>query len=549
VTKIGRNELCPCGSGKKYKKCHGSFTAEPDPMLPPGLDEAWRENLRKVEARRVQRQKQQGLGRGIISCECADYRMVAVANTVHWSKEWRTFQDFLRDFLIMRLGRDWFAAEMAKPVAQRHRIAQWYDLSIYHHKQFGKPIGKILTAPMTGAQRAYLNLAYNVYLIAHHAEAADATLLDTILSRLKSERSDDFIGKLFETYAAAAFLKAAFHLAYENETDGNTSHVEFVATYPKTGNKFSVEVKARNRSPQQEGPVDDIKRLRVRSKLNRSLGKEAKFARVVMIEVNIPDVLTEVTKLDGWPQAALRQIRAAEQFQPPNGGEKPSAYVFVTNHAFHNNLDAVGAGTQVLAAGCGIADFGPDIPFGRLKDVLETEKRHVEMFALIDSMRTHFEIPVTFDGEIPEFAFRDDEFAPLKFGQWYIVPGPDGVEVEARLYEASVLENEKCIYGVYEGRDGKHFIATTPMTDNELIAWERHPETFFGEVRQSTGQVNNWLELAKFMYQTYQHTAREKLLDWMKQAPDFEELAKLPQSELAIIYCERCAWSTEQKNS
>ena len=21
--KIGRNELCPCGSGKKYKSCHG----------------------------------------------------------------------------------------------------------------------------------------------------------------------------------------------------------------------------------------------------------------------------------------------------------------------------------------------------------------------------------------------------------------------------------------------------------------------------------------------------------------------------------------------
>jgi preprotein translocase subunit SecA len=22
--KIGRNDLCPCGSGKKYKKCHGT---------------------------------------------------------------------------------------------------------------------------------------------------------------------------------------------------------------------------------------------------------------------------------------------------------------------------------------------------------------------------------------------------------------------------------------------------------------------------------------------------------------------------------------------
>jgi preprotein translocase subunit SecA len=23
VKKVGRNEQCPCGSGKKYKRCHG----------------------------------------------------------------------------------------------------------------------------------------------------------------------------------------------------------------------------------------------------------------------------------------------------------------------------------------------------------------------------------------------------------------------------------------------------------------------------------------------------------------------------------------------
>jgi preprotein translocase subunit SecA len=23
--KVGRNELCPCGSGKKYKNCHGKM--------------------------------------------------------------------------------------------------------------------------------------------------------------------------------------------------------------------------------------------------------------------------------------------------------------------------------------------------------------------------------------------------------------------------------------------------------------------------------------------------------------------------------------------
>lgn len=24
VAEVGRNELCPCGSGKKYKRCHGA---------------------------------------------------------------------------------------------------------------------------------------------------------------------------------------------------------------------------------------------------------------------------------------------------------------------------------------------------------------------------------------------------------------------------------------------------------------------------------------------------------------------------------------------
>jgi preprotein translocase subunit SecA len=24
-TKIGRNDPCPCGSGKKYKQCHGKL--------------------------------------------------------------------------------------------------------------------------------------------------------------------------------------------------------------------------------------------------------------------------------------------------------------------------------------------------------------------------------------------------------------------------------------------------------------------------------------------------------------------------------------------
>ena len=25
--KVGRNDLCPCGSGRKFKRCHGATTA------------------------------------------------------------------------------------------------------------------------------------------------------------------------------------------------------------------------------------------------------------------------------------------------------------------------------------------------------------------------------------------------------------------------------------------------------------------------------------------------------------------------------------------
>ena len=552
MAKTGRNQPCPCGSSKKYKHCHGSFGAGAPESggLTPNFDDGLARTVRQAEADRKQREKQQGYGRPIISGEVAGHRLVAVGNTAYASRRWKTFHDFLREYLIARLGADWFKAERARPQDQWHPIVRWYDQAVADIRRNGTKVGEIYRSSMTGAQRAFLNLAYNLYLIAHHAEPKDAkALLATFIERLRSERADDFIGKLFETYAAAAFLKAGFQLTYEDETDEGTSHVEFVATYPKTGKKFSVEVKSRNRAAAEDGPVDDIKRLRVASKMNRALGKKGDYTRVVMIEVNIPDVIKDQA-LDGWPKAALAQIRHAEKCPAPNGSEKPSAYVIVTNHAFHNNLEAVDVGTQTLAAGCHIPDFGPDVPFNRLKAVLESEQRHQEIFALMDSMRDHYEIPTTFNGENPELAFQPETDVPLlRLGEWYAVPGPDGREIPGRLMDAIVDENKKTVMGTYQTASG-HFMVTCPLTDAEFVAWKRHPETFFGEVRQHSGsKAENWLELAKFLHETYQHTPCDKLLEWSKDAPDYEDhLCKLSQQDLAIVYCERIALAAEAGN-
>jgi len=540
MAKIGRNERCSCGSGKKYKRCHGSHAA----ALPPDFDEQLSRAMRRSEAERVQREKQQGLGKPIISTEVAGTRVVAVGNIIYSSKRWKTFHDFLRPYLIDHLGADWFKAEQTKPFDQRHPIVRWYDQAIADARQNSIKVGEIYSSLITGAQRAFLNLAYNIYLIAHHADPKQVKqLLPTFIDRLKGERADDFVGKLFETYAAAAFLKAGFQLTYEDEGDKSSSHVEFVATYAKTGEKFSVEVKSRNRAATEDGPVDDIKRLRVASKLNRALAKKAVHTRIVMIEVNVPDVFkSEEEAYNGWPKAALAQIRQVETMPAPDGSEKPSAYVIVTNHAFHNNLDAVDAGSQLISAGCKIPDFGPDVAFNRLKAVLESEQRHQEIFALIDSMRAHYEIPSTFNGENPELAFRDRSELPppLRFGEWYAILDATGQEVAGRLVDAVVDEHKKSVTGIYQTVTDSLMIST-PLTDAEIAAWKRHPDTFFGEVRQKSTNAKNWLELAKFFYQTYRHTPREKLLDWMKEATDIEQLAKLSHDDLAIAFCERSA--------
>lgn len=544
MAKIGRNQPCPCGSGVKYKKCCGKPQTFASPSGQPEEQEleVVRQKLRQAEAERIQREKQQGLGRGIISEDVHGQRIVAVGSRVYHSKQWKTFHDFLRDYLIDAVGREWFETERAKADDQRHLILRWFDQAIADHRRHGEQFGEMVVSPMTGAQRAFLNLAYNLYLIDHHAEPEQsAPLLETFVDKLKSERSDDFIGKLFETYAAAAFLKAGFTLVYEDESDGRSSHVEFVATYPATGKKFSVEVKSRNRLAAEDGPVDEIKRLRVGAKLNKALTKTASHTRVVMIEINVPDVLTDKS-LTGWPQAALDQIRQAEKNDWQDGTAKPSAYVMVTNHAFHNNLAATGAGAQVLAAGCRIPDFGPDVEFNGFKAVLESKERHQEIYSLLESMGTHYEIPATFDGQIPELAFQTPaSVPPLKLGQWYAVPAKDGRAVPGLLEEATVMESKKTVYGVYKTSEGERILVTSPMTDAEIVAWKRHPDTFFGEVRHVGGNAENWLELCEFLYETYQNTSREVLLEWMKEASDIEEMKKQSQKDLAIKYCEGIA--------
>ena len=114
MAKIGRNERCPCGSGKKYKRCHGSPDGRTGHVM-AGFDKA----RARADAERVQRERQQGLGKPIISVDFNGRRLVAVKNRLLHSRHWLTFQDFLLDYIKVAIGSEWGNAEIAKPFEQR----------------------------------------------------------------------------------------------------------------------------------------------------------------------------------------------------------------------------------------------------------------------------------------------------------------------------------------------------------------------------------------------------------------------------------------------
>src|SRR5947209_7798483 len=241
--KVGRNQPCSCGSGRKFKHCHGSASPTLGAALPPEIWAGIERKRQEIGALQRRRQQQQGLGRPIISEQVSGRRVVAVGRRLYHSTKWRTFHDFLRDYLLGSLGPEWANAEQAKPIEKRHPILRWYAQASEQAKALQVAEGTMISGPMTGAIQAFMNLAYNIYLIAHHGDGQP--MADIYLRRLRSARADDFTGALFETYAAAAFLKAGFSLTYEETSRRSTSCVEFTATWPVTGEHFSIEVKSR----------------------------------------------------------------------------------------------------------------------------------------------------------------------------------------------------------------------------------------------------------------------------------------------------------------
>jgi hypothetical protein len=483
--------------------------------------------MQRAEAKEHRRQLMQGLGRPIISSESNGFRLVAVGPEIRWSKGWLTFHDFLFNYIKHVLTPEWGNAELKKPDGQCHPLIDWFrKVRLFHQTHTVARARKLYTGRMNGAVKAYLGLAYDLYLCAHNAE-----LPALLLKRLRNR--DMFEAAVYEAFVVGCFAKAGFALEMENEADSTKSHCEFVATHKITGRKFSVEAKAVTSASMRAGATTEPPR--VRGKLYAALTKKVQHPRIIFIELSRTQTLMANGEPD-WAAAVDEEISRAEKELTIEGQPAPPAYLFVTNRAFMHALDGDECPEAVIAYGFKIDEFVPRHGFPSILEAARARDRHIEAHWLIKALHTRPEIPSTFDDRMPEEVFGQAPLAPLRFGETYLVPDEKGREVSAILYDGSVLENERAAYGLYRLADGRSITCTVPLSDDELAAYRRSPDTFFGIVRQVPKSVKTPLDLYDFFFDTYSHSSREKLLELMTSWSNFDSLKDLTQRELAEIY-------------
>jgi hypothetical protein len=485
--------------------------------------------VRQHEAREAVRQKQQGLGRPILSAEANGYRLVFVKNTMHYSKSWKTFHDFLLYYLRNTFGKEWWEAEMAKPENSRHPIIRWHEAI---NRKLG-PLtkkGEINEAEMTGAVAAYLQLSYNLFLLKHNLE-----LQTHLLNRLK--RTDEFGPAAYETFVFGTFIRAGFSIEISNELDNSSAHPEFVATHQETGRKFSVEAK-RIQSPKSY--PDRAGKVGIQWQLVKALNKSLSHERVVFIDLNDANNLA-TDGVPNWTLDAYSELKRLEN-QTIAGQPLSPAFVFITNIPYEHHLETTTLTRAVYSHGYKVPDFsyGPGQKI-TLREAIDSQAKHAVMLHLIDTLK-RATIPSTFDGSDPHMAFS--EHPPrLLIGSRYGVQDAEGNIIEGVIQSGTVLETENTAAVVVNLDNGSQVIVRHPLTKQEMASYYDNPDYFFGIYHPAGRKVNDPLELYNFFFNAHKNTPKEKLLEWMKNAPNIEELRKLPQAELASIYCEGCVAS------
>jgi hypothetical protein len=222
----------------------------------------------------------------------------------------------------------------------------------------------------------------------------------------------------------------------------------------------------------------------------------------------------------------------------------------VTNLGATHALDSTVFPDVGLACGFKIPDFARRTPVRSILELVDAREKHLGLHWLRKAFHRRQSVPSTFDDRLPEEP-QDNTLPRLLIGSTYLVPLPDGREVPSVLTDAVVLEPERRAYGTYRCADGTHVICTNPLSDAEMAAYKRSPDTFFGIIKDVAYEINEPLDAFDFFWGSYSETSKEKLLEFTSNWPDAAALGQLEQRRLAQVYCARYAenlWATHLRD-
>lgn len=290
--------------------------------------------IQEIEQKRLRREKVFGKVPPPIFTNLGNYKFVAVGNTIIRSDKWKTFPDFLYDYLWHILGSEWYKNESQKPFEDQNEILKWYNKTQeFSSKQKPNDAGIISVKP-NGMMAAYTLLAYDLYTVLR-----SNLRINSLIKRLKDK--NQFQGARYELFCLAACIRGGFEIILENEKDPSKKHVEFVIHDKDNSLKLSVEAKSKHRSGVLGYPGDKIEDDKIRignitNLINNAISKDSSIPLVIFIEFNLPPQYAEYF-IGG--KKMKKVIDIFNNVKKTNDNKDIFNLAILTNHPHHYGKD------------------------------------------------------------------------------------------------------------------------------------------------------------------------------------------------------------------
>lgn len=343
--KIGRNDKCPCGSGKKYKKCH-LFSREP--MLIPRYTEMKptpeTERIRiEIEAQQIERRKilvQLGVFIDfVIPTYFKGKKVWALGSRIYpYQRENETFHEFIVHVLKLEMGREWWEKQRGLSEDKWHFVFKCFAKHYEWKKKNQLPenkSGELWRAKPDGYSRALTSLAFDVCSLLHAVH-----LPEVFLKKLRDYK--EYQSVRYEIAIAAMFARMGYKIKFLDEEfkgqKNQPKHSEFIATNPETNEEIAIEVKSKEREGvlHIDGEFNKEKEFRSSiSKLHRHALKQRASDKpfIIFIDMNLPlSPGIEPNKIP-WVNTTTK-MRDSASFST-KGQLSPTNAIVFTNYSYH----------------------------------------------------------------------------------------------------------------------------------------------------------------------------------------------------------------------